>query len=440
MRTSSEFGVFRDPADPQALLAIRYWQFHSEILVAAISHFAAIARQAIGPDKLIGVFYGYFMDLQRHRTCWPNSGHLALRKLLADLNINFISSPTAYKNREPGRGFAIFNSLTESIALHGKLWWNENDILTPGSPPLKDKLFYKPRDATESRHLQRREFINSLCHGAGQWWFDMWGGYYDDPRVMDDVRKMIQIADRAANMDVSPAAQIAVVLDEESIFHLKADNTLTVPLIADQLIELGHVGAPFSMLHVDDVAQARQHKLYIFLNLFHLDDESLVQQVTRRPGVSSLFVYAPGLIGRGISADGMRRLTGIRLHVERRETPLMVTTAWGRYGLATPIAPVVYAEDDEAEVLGYLNDSNRAALVRSASRDSPWRFTRPHRACRPTCCGSSRARRASTSTAMPARASMPTRPSSASAPIPAGWRHCASRKTTSCMMSWKTAS
>jgi hypothetical protein len=398
-RLRSEFGWFRDPTGREAALAIEYLRFHSEAVVRAMGHFARAAREVIGPDKLIGVFYGYFVDLCRHPTCWHSSGHLAMRSFMADANIDFVASPTAYKDRRAVVGFSLFNSLTESLAHRGKLWWDENDILTERAPALKDPLFLRPQSALESRHIQRREFANVLCHGAGQWWFDMWGGYHDDPEAMADIARMVRVGRKQVHLDRSSAAEIAVVLDDDSIHFTRCDNRLTVPLIADQLMQLGHAGAPFSMIHVDDLVSLPPHKLYIFLDLFYANEERvrMVREVTRRPGVTALYFYAPGLVGEDIAAERMERLTGICLVLDPRAAVIRVrvsdegeagaasplrkqrgmvdgaypaapaagSAARGvEYGMTEPLAPVVYAADPQAECLGRLAGSDRAGLVR----------------------------------------------------------------------------
>jgi hypothetical protein len=381
-RLKAEYGVFRDPADPKARAVIEFLRSQSEVLVDCISRFAAMTREVIGPDKFIGVFYGYFVDLCRHRTCWHNSGHLAVTKFLADPNVDFNASPTSYKDRRMGEGFSAFNSVTESHNRHGKLWWNENDILTHLSPALKDPLFHHPRTPVETQHIQRREFGNVLCHGMGTWWFDMWGGYYADAAIMADIARMVEIGRKFVHCDRTPTAEIAVALDDDSVHFTECDNRLTVPLIPDQLAQLAHAGAPFSTFHVDDLPVAGGHKFYIFPNLFHVSDERMTRilDVIRRPGVTSLFLYAPGIVGDSAGAPGsraagaalpdlarMERLTGIRLVADLSPAPLKVTVAGKaglpkcQYGIDQALAPVIYAADPKATVLGTIAGGRRGA-------------------------------------------------------------------------------
>jgi hypothetical protein len=379
-RLTSEKGIFRDPRDPAALRVIEYWKFHCEAMLDAMRRFTATTRRLIGSEKLIGVFYGYFVDLCRHVSAWHESGHLALQSVLADPNLDFVCSPTTYKNRRVCTGTSLFNSATESFGLHRKYWWNENDILTLQSPALKDRLFLRPQTAVEARHLQRREFAHSLCRATGMWWFDMWGGYHDDPAAMADIRRMVDIATRSVHLDRGSVAEVAVVLDDESIRYIECSNRLTVPLIADQLIELGHIGAPYDTLHVDDLPLARTYKVYVFLDLFWADDERLrkVREIVERAGVTAVFVYAAGIIGETFSIERTERLTGLKIAMGADAAPLLVrTVADGHipaldYGSPKSLAPVFHAVDPDAAILGYLLDdsgaaTNRAGLVAKQS-------------------------------------------------------------------------
>lgn len=371
VRKGSELGLFRDPASEQGRIAIEYWKFHAWAIEDAMSRFCRVARETVGPDRILGVFYGYFVDLQRQENCWHNSGHLAFRRMSLDPAIDFVTSPTSYKDRKMG-GFSIFNSLTESLAHHGKLWWDENDILTPLAAECKSDLFYMPKSRIEHAHLQRREFANALCHGSAMWWFDMFGGWYEDVDTMSDIARMTDIARKSLPFDRSGDADVAVVLDDESICYTECTNRLTVPLVTDQLMELGHTGAPFSMVHVDDIAEMRQHKVYLFVNVFRVDGGRLEKILSRirTPGVTSIFVHAQGIVGDTLSVENVEKLTGLRLALDTSVETIRVRTAGrqgicaGIYGPDAVLSPLVYSIDEDAEVLGTVAGSSRPGLVR----------------------------------------------------------------------------
>ena len=371
IRKSAEIGIFRDPSSDDGRLAIEYWKFHAWAIENAMSLLCRSTREIIGPDKILGVFYGYFVDLQRQANCWHNSGHLAFRQMSLDPNIDFVTSPTSYKDRKMG-GYSIFNSLTESLAHHGKLWWNENDILTPLAAATKGDLFYMPKSMRESQHIQRREFANVLCHGSSMWWFDMFAGWFDDVQTMADIAAMVRIDRKAVNVDRSEAAEVAIVLDDDSICYTECTNRLTVPLVTDQLMELGHAGVPFSMVHVDDIADMKPYKVYMFLNVFHVDESrmSRILSCIHKPGITSVFIFAAGIADSAISIENMEKLTGIKLMLESVEQVIQVQTT-GRFGLdavvygpETKLSPLVYSVDTNADVLGVVVGLSRHGLVK----------------------------------------------------------------------------
>ena len=369
-RLRAEFGEFRDPADRAAALAIEYSRFHSEAVVEAMAELVRRARGVVGPEKLLGVAYGNFADLQRHPAAWHMSGHLAMGNFLAEADVNFVAGSTSATDRRVGRGASMFTSLTESVTHRGRLWWNDNDVAAPlvlGSVAPEAVL---ARNADELRHMERREFANVLCHGAGMAWLEARGGERDAPAAPADLARMVEISRQALNADRSPAAEIAVVLDDESVHALRCGNRLTAPLVAEQLVALAHAGAPFSVVHVDDLGQVPQYKFYILLNCFYAPEERLrrICKATQAHGATALWFYAPGLVGETVSAERMKRLTGIRLALDLRAGPLKVVAAGAlgeaEYGTDELLAPVVYADDPDAEVLGRLVEVRRPSTGR----------------------------------------------------------------------------
>jgi len=372
-RLRSEFGEFRDPADRTAALAMEYSRFHSEVVVEAMADLLRRARGVVGPQKLLGTTYGNFADFQRHPRAWHMSGHLAMRKFLAEADVNFVTGPTAATDRRVVRGTSVMASLTESISHRGKLWWDDSDLAAPLVLGSADPQALLARSAEELRYMERREFANVLCHGAGMAWIDAPGGA---PAAVADLARMVEISRRALHADRSSSAEIAVVLDDESVHALRCDNRITGPLVAEQLVALGHVGAPLSVIHVDDLGDVRPHKLYVLLNCFYATDERLrrICKVTQGHGVTALWFYAPGLVGETLSPQRMERLTGIRLALDLRAGPLKVAAEKGakkgpgpffaEYGTDEQIAPIVYADDPEAKVLGRLVEVRRPSAGR----------------------------------------------------------------------------
>ena len=134
-RAFVERDFLRDPAVAQA--SIDYAQYTSWLVTDAIRYFAGITKEAVAGNRLVGVFYGYVLQLagaSREQV----SGHHAIQEILQCPDIDFITSPTSYSGRDMGTGYPHAMSLVDSIKLHGKLWFDENDFrtyLAKGVPP-----------------------------------------------------------------------------------------------------------------------------------------------------------------------------------------------------------------------------------------------------------------------------------------------------------------
>ena len=165
----------RDPQEDAE--ALRYWQFHSELVADSILRFAEAARALIPAEKQIGVFYGYVLELSNRRLV--QAGHLAYEKILASDQVNFLISPGSYQDRELGGGGG-FMTPNGSLHLAGKGCLHECDHRTHTANlelNAYTKLTWMPmlwKNEAEDIAGLRREFCRSLFHGTSLWWFDMW--------------------------------------------------------------------------------------------------------------------------------------------------------------------------------------------------------------------------------------------------------------------------
>jgi len=196
----------------------------------------------------------------------------------------------------------------------------------------------------------------------------MGGGWYDDERILRDIEQMRSIADQTVAWDRAPVSQIAFIVDPQSLAYLRSHNGVTDGFLLHQLPQLGRCGAPFGYYTVDDLADLPPQRLYIFANAWAPTDEqrSLIERVVKRNGATALWLYAPGLVREGrLDEASMLDLTGIRLRFSEEAAPLRVALPGdSTYGTDQAFAPVVWAEDPEAEVLGTLVGGDRVGLVR----------------------------------------------------------------------------
>jgi len=368
-RQASGLGVFRDPQKDQP--AIDFALYSSEVAAETICFLAGVVKEATKREKLVGVFYGYVLELAGEQR-QQNAGHLALRRVWDCPDIDFLSGPTSYTFRQPGSGYSHFMSLTDGLKLAGKLWFDENDIRTWLTPGTVGSWTGKTGTFEDTLGQERRELASVLCNACGQWWFDMGGGWYDDPRMMAEIAKMRAIADRSVAWDRSSVDEIAVIVDDTSLCFMQVGNKLSSSLLIEQLPELGRIGAPVGYYALDDLDRLPARRMIVFLNCF-APTEGHRAEIERLKGDGRVLVWvcAPGLYRDGqLSEAAMRDLTGLRLRLEGGAHLVKVKCSGpdpilkGRtYGPDISVEPAVVADDGRAEVWGRLTDGGHPGLV-----------------------------------------------------------------------------
>jgi hypothetical protein len=373
---------------PEEQHVVDFHTFWSDIMADAIELFARTVKQQCDGSKVVGAFYAYtfeFADLAE------DAGHLALHRLLRSPHIDFIMAPSSYFNRNlPGAPF--FRAPTTSFTLHGKLFWNDFDQVSfkyfdkvKADPNLKNWQYQMglTHTAEEFIWMNCREIGMSLTSGVQTAHFDIHGGYYDDPQIMQGVRQLERV--RRTMLEVpnrSPRAEILLVVDEHSPHYLRfrspADlpDTLLRSLLKAQLAEMGFV-APYETALLSDLDQLelRRYKLILMLNAFRLDRS---QRVTIRQrlcggGRTVVWLYAPGYLNEhGAHPNNIHQLTGMRVVPTTRPTTADFAVWTGNEQESASRVPLLdgdafLVDDPEAEVIAKSGGDPKQILV--ARRD-----------------------------------------------------------------------
>jgi hypothetical protein len=208
-------------------------------------------------------------------------------------------------------------SLVDSVKLHDKLWMDENDIRTF---LVKNQPGWGYTDNyADTLKLQQREFGAVEGQACGMWWFDMGGGWYDDARLLEQIGKMNAIGEALKTTPRGNVDEIAVLVEPESLAYLKTAGVSADTLLRTQLPELGRIGAPVGYYLLSDLPKLADHKFFIFLAAFKLDQAQVetIKRVVEQPGKVALWYFAPGLASdEGLSEARMQAVTGLPLHHE----------------------------------------------------------------------------------------------------------------------------
>ena len=375
-RSAAGFGAFHRLPGEQSV--IDYYLYNSQLVADTIAYFAHAVKGAAGPDRIAGVFYGYLLQLcgeQRQQ----NAGHLALEKVLDCPDVDFLCSPTSYAFRQlGGDGTSHFMSLLGSVKLHGKLWFDENDIRTSMAPG-KPGAWGKPLNVVGDILQQDKELADVLVNGTAQWWFDVGRNRYDDPVLMKRSAGYVENAREVLNLDRTPVDEVAFVVDEDSLTFLRVADPLGRWLLVNQIPELRRLGAPSGDYLVSDLPAIVDRKLFVFPTGF-------APSAAQRKAVDALksngrvlvFLGAPGMYSTDgkIDENSMQAFTGVRLRLHSEPGTLHVTMhdrgdalTKGLDGVAYGPAkhrtlPIVQADDPRATILGTLADGSPGLVVR----------------------------------------------------------------------------
>jgi hypothetical protein len=363
-------GVFYDPVRQRDV--IDYNRSNGETIAGFIHELAAAVKDRTGGDKVVGCFFGYLFGCGFTNRLLLESGYLALEHVLRSDAIDFLVSPSGYDERACGIGTTYFRAPVQSVQRAGKLWINENDLRTHLTAENCPEISH-PDSHTIAK--QWREAAAMLTQSAGQWWFDMGGGWYDDDATMGVITKINRIAAAALHADRRCGAEIALVVDADSFHSCGPDNSVSACFLEGLAMECTRVGAPVDKLLLDDALNSPPYRLVIFSGGFALSeaDRERVKNRFLREGTTVLWLYAPGYIRDGkANPENIADLTGITVrHIPQHHRllawtdpaaggPFRTGEQYGRHAYAWPMFDIT---DPDAEVWAHLHSAGTPGMA-----------------------------------------------------------------------------
>ena len=372
-RHAAPSGILRDPVAERPL--IDWGEFQQQAMADCVVELAHAARTASRGRKLVLFFYGYVFEFGAIQNGAATAGHYALRRVLNCPDIDVLCSPISYIDRGLGQS-APAMSATESVALAGKMWINEDDthtyLATGGQPGSMDHV----TTLEQTNQELTRNVAQEALRNFGTWWMDLGSsGWFDDPGMWS-VMKSLKALDEPLLKTPTPfRPEVAAVIDERSMLRVAAGgDQVSRPGTYEARIALGRMGAPYGQYLLDDVAGGRvKAKVYVLLNAWCLEaaQRDALRRATR--GATSLWCYAPGYQeDRRVSLDSMRHLTGFRLRPVTPGSAIATPSAAGKrlglshpFGVDRPVQPLFAATDAVGgEVLATYRDGSAAVALR----------------------------------------------------------------------------
>ena len=268
--------------NPELSETVRFFgEFCCEMAAKTVEHFARVLKDYINNEQIAGVFYGYNAFVNDYLL-----GLHGLRFIIDSPHIDFFSSPCCYDNN---RAFGVDwgDMLTsESVKIHGKLYFVECDIRTHLTRRMQESrhgeypddsyalfdengnktVWHGPDTPELSLSAIRKAFVHQLTKGSGIWWFDMWGGWYHDEKLMSEISEMKNIADstKEKKSHLYPSAQTVVFIDEKAYLNNPRGSDLCHSVNRVR-VAMGNTGIPFDLCMVEDAEKVlHKYKTAIF--------------------------------------------------------------------------------------------------------------------------------------------------------------------------------
>ena len=256
--------------------AKRYSIFSNLAMAESLDYFASVVKKETDFLQVVGAFYGYTYEIMT-----PIAGTYALRRVIDSPNLDFFSSPNSYiNNRSFGMDWADMIPV-DSLKHHGKLAFIECDIRTylttsiqnarPGEYPDDIytvngvSLWVGPPTAELSVYAIRKSFAHQLTKGSAIWWFDMWGGWFADSALMEEIENMKKIYDTPlASREDMLSAEVVFFADEESYTNVFSGSPQISGIFGSR-IAIGKSGVPYDTCAVRDAEEViEKYKAAIF--------------------------------------------------------------------------------------------------------------------------------------------------------------------------------
>ena len=346
-------------------------RFHADTIADLVLYFAAEVQSVIRHQKLLGLYYGYLMELGAPRLY--NAGHLGYEKVFFSDDIDMISSPSAYRYRELTDPSA-FMVTQKTLDAHNKLYFLEFDHITHVAPSMVEEapsgnsrngtLKIIPgaekrcNNESESLNLMYRDFLLCYANATALWWFDMFDGWFRSEGMMNAVQRMIALHGELSNLSKESVAQIAVYAEGEALYHVRKSAKLANESLSKMLRTFAEMGAPYDIYSVGDLdaCSPERYRMILLIDEFDIPQKRM-ETIRRlqREGVTVVWFYAPDY-AHGAENDVRRitRATGIGVQESGQSHGGLV--AHGKVTENVLAAPYFSVADEKAVPIGFFED------------------------------------------------------------------------------------
>lgn len=344
---------------------IDYLDYFSDEVSDLICQAAAVVKRETRGNSLFVSFYGYHFEVPG-----AYSGHNSLAKLLACPDVDILTSPVSYVNRNEG-GMGAYMSEAASVLAAGKLWLDESDYRMPVITVQKphDDFIQYVANLDAAREVILREYGKLGLIGAGTWWMDLFNtGWFDDDTMWKHIAEGRGYYDRMRLAAVPAVPEVCYLADEKAMSMVGDTWTFALDLMGRTRNEAYFTGLSHELRLLEDFLDGKLDgaKLYVFVNPFRLHDRdwAAIQARLKKNGASALWMF-----GFGLNADraALRALTGFDFAITPESSDRL-----DALGVSIPrVAVSPLTAPQNGETLGTYADGRTAfARIRADGYDS----------------------------------------------------------------------
>lgn len=380
--------LFLDSKEDKTVISYR--KFHNELIVDTVLYYAKAAQEVLNHNKLVGVFFGYILELRGPRL-W-NAGHIEYDKLYNSPDIDLLATPSSYQFRSYDAPSACM-LLSDTLDLHNKLYFVSFDHMNYNVRKLKDHprrisggedaekaitslAIYRNdilEDAKQTIDAMQREFMQRTYRRVAMWWFDMLEGWYYDDELMAGIKSVIDVSKSVMDKECTSNSEVAVIVSSDSMYYVNKCSRANDFFISDQRLGLALMGTPYDIYSTTDLTKidASKYKMFFFLNAFSLTEENrnYINNVLKKDGRTIVFAGPCDYVGEdGFSKERMENMLGMKLQ-QLEEPENAVSYGDVKYGNEKAFDETFAVVDENAQTVASFVQSGKTGVAAKHEKD-----------------------------------------------------------------------
>ncbi len=331
---------------------IDYLDYYSDEITDLIEDGAALVKKETRGNSLFVSFYGYHFEVPG-----AHSGHNSLAKLLKCPDVDILTSPVSYVNRNE-RGMGAFMNEAASVIAAGKMWLDESDYRMPIVRVPKNDVIKSVGSMDLAHEVILREYGKLALCGAGTWWMDLFNiGWFDDDRLWEYISEGRLYYDRMRAAQGGGVPEVCYLIDEKAMSLVGDAFNFAADLMGQTRNEAYFTGLSYDLRLIEDFLDGRLDgaKVYVFVNPFRLCERGIekIADKLRENKAAALWMF-----GFPMSSDteALKKLTGFDLEITAEIAERI--GADGRIIRRVGVSPLTVPQN--GEIIGRYGDGRAA--------------------------------------------------------------------------------